>query len=262
MTGIDTPEVDTLPAPQHRSHERLTDTLASVPDDLADMPSYDDEWSIAQVAAHPGSGAQIFGQFLTAGLNGTPAPRAERFQPVRAEWNAKSPTEQVREAVDADARFPDSLDAPPADGRRRWQLKMFGSHQTLASLVRMRLAEHVLHTWDIATALDPSALLASDAPELIVDNLAGIAKRVGKPTSETLLVAVQSETPHRLLRLELGTAGVQLRDGDPPSAAALRLPAEAFIRLVYGRLDAEHTPPTVQSENLDLDTLRRAFPGV
>jgi hypothetical protein len=40
------------------------------------------------------------------------------------------------------------------------------------------------------------------------------------------------------------------------------LPAEALIRLVYGRLDAAHTPPSVRVENIDLDALRRAFPGV
>jgi hypothetical protein len=40
----------------------------------------------------------------------------------------------------------------------------------------------------------------------------------------------------------------------------LVLPAEAFIRLVYGRLDADHTPAVAGSA--DLDALRAAFPGV
>jgi hypothetical protein len=38
------------------------------------------------------------------------------------------------------------------------------------------------------------------------------------------------------------------------------LPAEAFVRLVYGRLDPDHTPP-LTSRQVDLDRLRRAFPG-
>ena len=40
----------------------------------------------------------------------------------------------------------------------------------------------------------------------------------------------------------------------------LALPAEAFIRLVYGRLDPAHTPP-VETRRADLDGLRQVFPG-
>jgi hypothetical protein len=46
-------------------------------------------------------------------------------------------------------------------------------------------------------------------------------------------------------------------DGPPD----LRLPAEAFIRLVYGRLDSAHTPP-VETGSTHLDELRRLFPGL
>jgi hypothetical protein len=46
------------------------------------------------------------------------------------------------------------------------------------------------------------------------------------------------------------------RDG----AADLELPAEALVRLVYGRLDPGHTPPFAGSPEL-LEELRRVFPG-
>jgi hypothetical protein len=39
------------------------------------------------------------------------------------------------------------------------------------------------------------------------------------------------------------------------------LPAEAYVRLLYGRLDPDHTPGSV-TEGADLDLLRSAFPGV
>jgi hypothetical protein len=39
----------------------------------------------------------------------------------------------------------------------------------------------------------------------------------------------------------------------------LEIPAEGLIRLVYGRLDPDHTPPIGGSA--DLDALRRVFPG-
>jgi hypothetical protein len=33
------------------------------------------------------------------------------------------------------------------------------------------------------------------------------------------------------------------------------------VRLVYGRLDAEHTPAAVETDGVDLDQLRAVFPG-
>jgi hypothetical protein len=34
------------------------------------------------------------------------------------------------------------------------------------------------------------------------------------------------------------------------------------VRLVYGRLDPDHTPVSAQASGVDLDALRRAFPGL
>ena len=38
------------------------------------------------------------------------------------------------------------------------------------------------------------------------------------------------------------------------------LPAEALLRLVYGRLDAEHAPE-VSADGIDFGRLRAVFPG-
>src|SRR5262249_39843 len=48
--------------------------------------------------------------------------------------------------------------------------------------------------------------------------------------------------------------------GEDAELPELRLPAEALVRLVYGRLDPGHTPP-VETRGVDLDELRRLFPG-
>jgi hypothetical protein len=45
-------------------------------------------------------------------------------------------------------------------------------------------------------------------------------------------------------------------EGDPER---LTLPAEAFVRLVYGRLDPEHDAGV--DESIALDGLRDVFPG-
>jgi hypothetical protein len=41
----------------------------------------------------------------------------------------------------------------------------------------------------------------------------------------------------------------------------VRMPAEALLRLAYGRLDPGHTPAGVEADPADLDRLRQVFPG-
>jgi hypothetical protein len=47
---------------------------------------------------------------------------------------------------------------------------------------------------------------------------------------------------------------------DGAADAMVHLPAEAFIRLLYGRLDPDHSP-LVETEGITLDELRAIFPG-
>jgi hypothetical protein len=44
-------------------------------------------------------------------------------------------------------------------------------------------------------------------------------------------------------------------------ASEISMPAEALLRLAYGRLDPGHTPAQVQADPADLDQLRAIFPG-
>ena len=70
--------------------------------------------------------------------------------------------------------------------------------------------------------------------------------------------------PDRRFILETGeTVALTPSDGEVTpelGLSELRLPAEAFVRLVYGRMDAEHTPPA-EVAGVDLDELRQIFPG-
>jgi uncharacterized protein (TIGR03083 family) len=260
-----TPSVVEVSAALRHSHDRLAAALASLDDDQMTGPSYADEWSLAQVASHLGSGAEVFGLFLDAGLRQTPTPGLDRFQPIWDQWNAKPPPTQAREAVEADAAFLARLDELADDQREQWRLDLFGTAQTLAGLLRMRLAEHALHTWDIAVALDPTATVPDDATALIIDNLAPLVVRVARPGPEPLALNVHTHAPDRRLRLEVTAQGAgltALAPDQPAESAVLTLPGEAFVRLVYGRLDADHTPRTVQATRIDLDALRHAFPGL
>ena len=91
-----------------------------------------------------------------------------------------------------------------------------------------------------------------------------LAARSGKPDGKQRKVRVSTTSPERRFTLETGEA-VTLAPSDGPGApelglSELRLPAEAFVRLIYGRMNEAHTPPT-DSAGVDLDELRQLFPG-
>jgi uncharacterized protein (TIGR03083 family) len=247
-----------------RSHDRLAGTVAPLTGDQVGGPSYDDDWTIAQVASHLGSGAEVFALFVAAGLQDSPAPGMEQIRPIWDAWNAKSAPEQIADAVRADGAFLDQVAALTPGEQAGWQLDLFGTQRSLADMLGMRLSEHAVHTWDIVVALDPAATVAGDAVALIIDNLPGTVQRAGKGSPEPASVHVTTSGPDLEFLLELTADHARLApvEGQAPVAAAtLRLPAEAFVRLVYGRLDPEHTPPSVEATGIELSTLRHAFPG-
>jgi uncharacterized protein (TIGR03083 family) len=245
------------------SHERLAAALGALGEDGAERPSYDDGWSVAQVASHLGSGTEIFRHYLDAGARGEPTPGNDLNQPIWDAWNAKAPTDQIRDSLAVNASFLDAVDGLSESERDGWRLEVFGSQQDLADFLQMRLNEHAVHTWDVAVALDAAATLPDDAAALVADQLARVAQWTGKPVDEPASIEVRTTAPERAYRLDLGPSGVSLTPSlDDTSAATLTLPTEAFVRLVYGRLDPDHTPPSVATEGIDLDLLRNVFPGV
>jgi hypothetical protein len=87
-----------------------------------------------------------------------------------------------------------------------------------------------------------------------------VAGFAGRPTGTERTLTVHTSAPDRQLEVALGGDAVVLSPGKPEALPDLEMPAESFIRLVYGRLDPAHTPAIGGSE-ADLDLLRRTFPG-
>jgi hypothetical protein len=115
----------------------------------------------------------------------------------------------------------------------------------------------------VLVALDPAATLAPDAVALLIDMLEQVAGRSAKPDGQQRTVRVSTSDPERQFILATGDeVTLTPADGDAPEPglAELRLPAEALIRLVYGRLDEAHTPPT-ETAGVELDDLRQIFRG-
>ena len=102
----------------------------------------------------------------------------------------------------------------------------------------------MLHSWDIATALDPAATIPDDAVALVVDTLGVIAGFAGKPTGADRTIVVRTTAPTCHFEITLRPDGVTFGPADPDTAVDVELPAEALIRLVYGRLDLTTRPPS------------------
>ena len=241
------------------SHDRLQALVE--PLDLASLEqrSYASEWSIAQVLSHLGSGADIFALFLEAGLAGQDPPGSDAFVPVWNAWNAKDPQAQATDGLRADEAAVERFESLDPD-QRRLRLQVFGMDVDLIGLARMRVSEHAVHTWDVAVALDSSATVAPEAVGLLVDMVGQLAARSAKPDGKQRRIRVSTTDPERHFVLETSEA-VSLTESDGEEGLPeLRLPAEALVRLVYGRLGPHHTPP-VEADGVDLDELRQLFPG-
>jgi uncharacterized protein (TIGR03083 family) len=241
------------------SHDNLVGLVEPLGRDQLLERSYASEWSIAQALSHIGSQAEIFTLFLDAGLRGADPPGPDAFPPIWDAWNARSPQEQAHDALRVDAALVERFEALDPEQREGLRLQLFGMELDTTGLARMRLGEHAVHTWDIAVSLDPTATVAPAAVALLIDTLDQVVGRSGKATSPPRDLHISTTGPERHFTLELGepvTLTVSASE-DPPD---LQLPAEALIRLVYGRLDPSHTPP-VTTRGMDVDELRQVFPG-
>ncbi|MGD0238871.1 MAG: maleylpyruvate isomerase family mycothiol-dependent enzyme [Streptosporangiaceae bacterium] len=247
------------------SHDRLRAAAEPLSPDQLEQPSYASEWSIAQVLSHLGSQAEIFGLFLDAGLTGQDPPGREEFEPIWDSWNGKTPQAQASDALRADQATLERFESLDADQRTRLNLKLFGMELDAAGLARMRVSEHAIHAWDVLVALDPAATVAPDAVALLIDTLDQLAARSGKPDGQPRKVRVSTTDPAREFTLETTGEAVTLTPADGEvtpelGLSELGLPAEAFVRLVYGRMDDAHTPHVVTA-GVELDELRPLFPG-
>jgi uncharacterized protein (TIGR03083 family) len=243
------------------SHDRLRASVEPLGPDQLTQRSYPSEWTIAQVLSHLGSQAEIFGQILEAALAGREPPGREEFPPIWDQWNAKDPQAQATDALRDDQATLERFESLDADQRARLHLRIFGMDADATGLARMRVSEHAVHTWDVLVTLDPAATLAPDAVALLIDTLEQVAARSAKPDGQPRRVRVFTTDPERQFILATGDeVTLTPSDGDATGPSELRLPAEALIRLVYGRLDEAHTPPA-ETAGVDLAELRQIFRG-
>ncbi|MFV0524121.1 MAG: maleylpyruvate isomerase family mycothiol-dependent enzyme [Acidimicrobiales bacterium] len=243
------------------SHRRLDAVVSSLDDPAIGAPAYPSEWSIAQVLSHLGSGAVITRRRLVAELAGETVP--EQFAPsVWDEWDARAERAQVDDGLAADAELLAAFDSVSDTQRAVFSFALGPMSGDFDAFVGLRLNEHALHTWDVEVTEHPDATIPTEIAELVVDNLDLIARFTAQPTpGDPATITVATTGPTRRVAIELTTQGATLATAADGGDADLTLPAEALIRLIYGRLDPDHSPSSVTGDAELLDRLRSTYPG-
>jgi hypothetical protein len=82
----------------------------------------------------------------------------------------------------------------------------------------------------------------------------------GKPDGIERKAVVKTTAPERAYRITTTSDSVSLEPTTAAETPDAEMPAEAFIRLVYGRLDPEHTPDG--TDTATVQSLRSVFRGI
>jgi uncharacterized protein (TIGR03083 family) len=242
------------------SADRLAALVRPLDDAMIAAKAYPSEWTIADVLSHLGSGAVIMQRGVDDALAGTTKPD-DFNQGVWDEWNAKSPRAEVDDALAADTALMARLGAVSPDDRALFKSTLGPFELDWNTFVGLRLNEHLLHEWDVAVVLDPTATLAPDGTAVVVDNLGLIGRFAAKRSGDPRTITIATTDPERSFAVTIEVDSVDFAtaavDGQPDAS----MPAESFVRLVYGRLDPDHTPSTVTGEPATMGQLRAIFPG-
>jgi uncharacterized protein (TIGR03083 family) len=246
-------------------HDRLAALTVDLGPDQLRERSYATEWSVADVLSHLGSGAEL--ALIRLRSTSPDSPTAEESAQVWATWDSWTEEQQAVESIAADRAYVAALEAAD-DGTVDGLTREFpGMSLDAAQTLGLRVAEHAMHGWDIAVALDEDAALPEVAVPAVLGVLPLTLRWAAQPHDGELRVRISTTDPDGdyLLEIVHGETRLTPVDGDQPVAAArdgeLQLPAEALLRLFYGRLDPRHTPPNKTSDDGLLDTLRGIFRG-
>lgn len=227
------------------------------------------EWTVAQVLGHLGSGAELTQASLDGAINGTGKPGDELAPEIWARWNAMSPADQAANFLKAGeaivARF-EGLDSDTRE-KLRIDLGFLPKPVDVATAVGLRLSELTFHGWDVEVAFDREATLAPEAVPFLfapMDMFLGFfAKADVIESSRPLTLSIELTEPRKSFGLVLGKKVELLKDTPAEVAGVVKGPAEAWLRLIAGRLGAECTPEnfTVYGGAVTLADLRKVFPG-
>ena len=254
----------TLIAVLRQSHDRLASLAEAISEDFLTHISYAEAWTVAQVFSHLGSGAEITLRMLEAALGGPPVD-PDAAPAIWDTWDGKTPQQQAADCLPADDAHIKRLEGLTDAELAGISYDFLGLKLDAAGLIRLRLSEHAMHTWDVAVTVDPEAVVAPAAVELLVPQLAFLAERTGQTDAGPLRVRLRGTHPEVDLLLDVSdkVTLVPWPAGGAETDGEIATTTEGLLRLSYGRHDSGHTPPVQITGPADLlDRTRAVFPGI
>jgi uncharacterized protein (TIGR03083 family) len=242
-------------------HDRLADFTAGLSADQVAAQSGAEDWTVADVLSHLGSGAEIGLHPLLAAAGETDDD-APGNQEVWDRWNALPPAEQATGFVESDERLVATYEALSPEQRDSIEIDLGFMPQPLplATVLGMRLNEAALHGWDAEVGVDPAATLSEASAALLAEHFSS--------TMTFMLGFVGKGEGVGPARVGIGgytivvADAVTLEAGDADTTATFEGPLEAAVRLLAGRLKPQHTPDGITvTGDTTLDELRKVFPG-
>lgn len=257
---------DAIIAALRSGNDSLAGLVSSYSDEQLAGPTGADEWDVSQVLSHLGSGAEIAQAGLQAALDGKPNPGMEFNKTVWARYDGAGRRERLTWFLAANKAATQSYESLSEQTRDSLKVDMgfLPAPVDVAAAASFRLGELALHSWDVRAGTDPAATLAPEATPHLLPQMGMMAGFLGKPDAlagRTAVVAVTTTDPGTDLTLHLGEK-ISVSPGTPERPdGTLALPAEAWARLVAGRLKPPYIPAGITTTGAaDLELLRRVFP--
>jgi uncharacterized protein (TIGR03083 family) len=247
------------------SHDTLVALVLTLTPEQLTRRSYCRDWDISQVLGHIGSGAEISLLGLERILVNAPPLTRDDFPIIWDRWNALSPEDKASQMVVWDRRHVSVLQGLDDKTLKSLRMNFFGMDLDAVGIVGLRLGEHSIHSWDAAVMFDPAAEVLLSSAELLVDRIPFMAGRLAKPENATTKsqIKIRTTRPDRHFLLSIGESIALSKDVEGPVDGYLELTSAGLLRLVYGRMDPDHTPAgTVAKGTANLEELRKIFAGV
>src|SRR5579862_8983721 len=216
------------------------DSLAGIVRDLSDEqlagPTGAAEWDVSQVLSHLGSGAEIGQNTLHVSLEGKPNPGLEFNKTIWARYDNASRRERLEWFLAANEALIQSYESLSDEVRDTLRIDMgfLPAPVDVATACGFRLSEFALHSWDVRAGTDPAATVAPEATPILLQRLPMLA-----------VIAVTTTDPAQDFTVDLGEKASIIPGAPEQSDGALTLPAEAFVRLIVGRLKPQYTPADI-----------------
>ncbi|WBQ05003.1 maleylpyruvate isomerase family mycothiol-dependent enzyme [Kribbella sp. CA-293567] len=257
---------DTVITALRSGYDGLADLVRKFSDEDLAGPSAAAEWDVAQVLSHLGSGAEIMVNTVQLTLDGKPGADGDFNQTVWARWDSSSRREQADGFLEWNEKLTSLFESLDDDQREslRIELGYLPAPADVATVGRMRLNELALHSWDVRSAVDPTATLAPEAVRELLSQGTMDLSWISKPAAldgRTAVLNVVTTDPAAEFTLHLADP-VSIGEASSDADGTLSLPAEAWLRLMSGRLGPDQTPDIVQVTGpVTLETLRNVFQG-